>query len=352
MRAYLRHEDWDAVLAGAGPEDLVSASEIVVCGPQAEERMRELRARGIEAERLSWEVGGQIRDFHWHDYRWAHELPKTPVEKYVSCGIDGLRGCVSWRENELIVVAGPYASGKSLFAQLLVQDFVNESGSPVSLTCWEDQVDEVRDGLVKYRDSTKVAAVDRGGFLEKFRMTLVSDSTSREISRHFERIEYEAKRFKIKFFVLDPWNEFDHLKHKQQSDADYVIAVLTKAAMLCNSLMIKILITTHVAAEFISQDGDFKPFKIANAFGTSQFGNKSHRAFCVARTTKWSDMSHMIVCQDKVKLEDKIAISEGKVIPVKQRMGRRDTLVFEYSPDVNAIHHCGDYSKEAKEKWR
>jgi len=257
-----------------------------------------------------------------------------------------------WRLPELTLIAGPYAAGKSLFAQILAQDFVARNDQWASLTCWEDQVDEIRDGLVRYRDSTIVPAQMKSEFLSRFRLTIVDDDTEREISKHFERIEYENKRFGIKFFVLDPWNEFEHRKADRQTEGDYVINVLTAATKLCNRLRIIIVLTTHVSAEFISHGEGFKPFRLAHAFGSSQFGNKVHRGFCIARTRKWNALSHMIIRQDKVKLESIIQTdSEGRSIIHKARMGYPDTMAFIYDPMVNTIHHDGQASVSAKEAW-
>lgn len=329
-------------------------SEIILDGALAVSRMEHLRSRGIAAERLSWrDPDGRIFDFLWRHQRWAGDLPKTPADKYLICGLDGLGTRVNWRLPELVLVAGPYASGKSLFAQILAQDFVCRNDQWASLTCWEDQVDEIRDGLVKYRDATIVPEHMRSGFIDRFRLTLVDDDTEREISEHFKRIEYEAKRFGIKFFVLDPWNEFDHRKSHRQTEGEYVIRVMTEATSLCNRLGIILVITTHVSAEFVSHGNkDFAPFRISNAFGTSQFGNKVHRGFCVTRSRKWNPLSHMIVRQDKVKLENKITIVDGKPIVLKKRMGYPDTMAFVFDPNCNTIHHDEDITVEARKIWK
>lgn len=350
MRLLVGDHEWENL----NPPDLDGVDEIVLTGPKAEERMRQLRSTGIAPERLNWMDGDKVRDFMWGSYRWADDLPQTVADKYLICGIDGLGKRVNWRLPELVIVAGPAGHGKSMFCQVLAQDFVNRNDQWVSLTCWEDQIDEMRDGFQAYRDSTAVPAHRKGDFLSRFRMTIAEDDSEREINAHFKRIEFEHKRFGIKFFVLDPWNEFDHRVNTKQTMADYVIRVLTEGAILANKLKIILLITTHVAAEFISTQGDdIKPFKLANAFGTSQFGNKAHRGFCIARTRAWNPASHMIVRQDKVKLEDKLTFDGGgKPTLLKRRMGYTDTMAFLYDQRVNALHYDEASSIEARKKWK
>ena len=339
---------WEDAINGRAD---LSSGEVVVVGAGAASRMEELHASGVSMERLSWLDGDRVRDYHWRGYFWGDDPPPRLDEKFRACGVDGVGDRVRWRSHELGLIAGPAGCGKSLFAQILAQDFVATHDAPVSLTCWEDDHDEILYGLSRYRDNV-LAESKRSSFLSKFRFTKVDDDSEREVSKHLARIEYEANRFGIKFFVLDPWNEFDHLKHSKQTEADYVINVLTKCASLCRKLNVIIMVTTHVSSEYISIDRrDFKPFKINNAFGTSQYGNKVHRGFCIARTEKWSERTHMVVRQDKVKLEDKMIKRDGRLKVFRELMGYRDTMVLEYQPETNSLAYCNVKSHEAKEKW-
>jgi archaellum biogenesis ATPase FlaH len=347
----------DAEWEGMGLDQLRNYDRIVFTGPKAVERMREVRSRGIGSENLWWFDGQRERDFGWGPHKWLADIKDPVDEKYLTCGVTKLGSIVNWRLPELVVVAGPYASGKSLFVQILAQDFVYHNDSYASLTCWEDQADEIRDGAARYRDSTIVSHHRRADFLNRFRTIDVTDDSERRMSEHFKRIEEETVQLGIKFHVLDPWNEFTDERKKQggrQTDGEYVIDVLTDAAKLANKLKIILIITTHVAAEFISQGSELKTFRVANAFGTSQFGNKAHRAFCIARTRMWDAVnSHMVVRQDKVKLEDKVYRDDnGKMIVLKKRMGVQDTLAFKFDPKANTLDHDINATDEARKKWK
>jgi archaellum biogenesis ATPase FlaH len=347
--------EWDR---GVNLLDLKNYDRIIFAGAKAKDRMRDVRSAGIAPKHLWWLDGaGRERDFGWGPHKWLSDITNPPDEKYLTCGITKLGGIVNWRLPELVVVAGPYAAGKSLFCQILAQDFVYRNDSYASLTCWEDQADEIRDGAIRYRDSTIVDDARRKDFLNRFRTIDVTDDSERKMSEHFLRIEEETTQLGIRFHVLDPWNEFlDERKREsyRQTDGEYVIDVLTKAAKLVNKLKIILIITTHVAAEYISQGKELKTFRIANAFGTSQFGNKAHRAFCITRTRMWDEVrSHMIVRQDKVKLEDKIYCrDDGSVHVLKKRMGIQDTLGFKFDPRANTLDHDLSATTEARKLWK
>lgn len=347
-----------------------SADEAVCVGPRAYELMGELRTRGIAPEALSWqdEVGGKIKDFNWLKNRSMEDVQAPPPDKYLKCGVPGLGKVVNWRLPEIVLVAGPYASGKSLFAQVLAQDFVRQNKMGASFACWEDQEDEIKAALARYQDTAANFLPGeeefRDKFLSMFRTVIVAEDDKRCMYEHFEMIESTHRRFGTKFFVLDPWNEFLHRKAVGQTEGDYVIDVMTKAAQLANKLKIIMLFTTHVSAEHVGLDqkGNIKPFKIANAFGTSQFGNKVHRGFCVVRTGLYGaeGESHMIVRQDKVKLEDRVEMhvdnADGerrcRFEILQKRMGARATLALSYSGKTNQLYFSKDATEQVKHIWR
>lgn len=318
--------------------------------------MKEMRARGIPPEQLSYQDGDKVRDFYWLEQRLIREVEEPKDQKFLRCGIAGFTHALRWRLPEVVVVAGPYASGKSLFAQVLAQDFARMHSAGVSLTCWEDQADEIKAGLIRYRDTAMQREGEefRSNFLDLFRVTTVPASQDRKISEHLDRMRYQAKRFGTKFFVLDPWNEFDHEKSSKQSETEYVREVMKAVRRLADELKIIVLITTHVAAEFIGNDGSIKPFRVAHAFGSSQFANKMDRGFCVIRTDKWGPQTHMLVRQDKVKLEDRWTGVGEERRKIQERMGNKGTFVFEYSAETNSLYWDAEISnrEDVQKIWR
>lgn len=327
----------------------LEADEFVFIGPGAREAMLEFRARGVAAEELSYVHEGKIRHFHWDLYSSADMLPDWKPGQYKPCGIDGLSKVVRWRFPELIVAAGPYSGGKSLFLQILAQDFVRATSLPASITAWEDQGSRIKAGLIRYRESVMREEGEefKKNFLSMFQIAKIDSSRDRLLKDYMDLVEYQAKRFGTKFFVFDPWNEFDHQKSQKQNETEYVREVMKDFRRLVDKLSIILALSTHVSAEYIGNDGSIKPFKIAHSFGSSQFGNKADRGFCVMRTDKWAEdgETHMLVRQDKVKEEDQ---------PGMDAMGKRATMLFKYYPSHNTIYYDGKASSEesVQKIWR
>lgn len=352
QEAYQRaKQQWDAPVYMHDSQERIEADEFVFIGPRAQELMLDRRSRGVPAEELSWfdSEANVIRHFHSSRLWSAEEVPEWKPGQYRRCNIDGLGKYVRWRFPEVVVTAGPYSSGKSLFSQILAQDFVRSTGLPASICAWEDSPEKIRAGLVRYRDTVMR---DEGGdavesFLGKFQIAKIDSSLDRYLSDYLDLVKYQAKRFGTKFFVLDPWNEFDHQRHQKQNETEYVREAMKAIRRLTDELQIIVDLNTHVSAEFINNDGSIKPFKIAHSFGSSQFANKADRGFCVVRTKRFDENGdyHMLVRQDKVKEEDQ---------PGMEAMGKRVTMLFKYSHRSNTIYFDGNASADEKVQgiWR
>lgn len=322
----------------------LEADEFVFVGPGCRQAMEEFRARGISETELSFFEDGQIKDWNWDFHRSIDRLDEAKPSKYLPCGISGLGNVMQWRLPELGIVAGPFGAGKSLFVQILAQDFVFQNKMPASLTCWEDQAHEIREALGRFSRTAQFEGQEefRERFLSMFSTTVVKYDTDRRMSVHFDRIRYENKRYGTKFFVLDPWNEFDHEKSYKQTEGEYVISVLNVANRLAHELNIIIILTTHVSGEHVSTDGKIKGFRISHAFGSSQYGNKVHRGFCIVRSRNHGDQTHTIVRHDKAKEEDRFkrkGSGDYDSEPFVRRMGRVETLAFEYCSNTNSLYY-------------
>src|SRR5688572_22387020 len=128
--------------------------EIIVEGPDAYRAMHELRAGGIDPLRLSYVDGSAVRHFHWETARRADEIDRSrSADRFMPCGFDdqvvesivermerdedhekrrlAMRDFIRWRYPEVVVTAGPFGAGKSLFAQILAMNFVKANDEPV-----------------------------------------------------------------------------------------------------------------------------------------------------------------------------------------------------------------------------
>lgn len=326
--------------------------EVIVIAPgvNAKRGAEELRGRGIAATRLSYidlQQGDNLFDrlaapkhLFWDDVCTLRDLTdekELPVYPSGFGYLDKQFGW-GWRIPEVVVMAGAYGSGKSTVAQMLAAGFVNGAGrklgSGAMLCSWEDAGAEVRRNFSAFGRAHGVEdMMDRVSFVRRH------PDDDRLIAWYMDLVTYHKERFGTRFFVLDPWNEMDHVKDSRVSETDYVRDMMKALRRMVDKLQIILVIATHVSAKNIRGDGSIEPFKLAQAFGSVQFANKADRGICIVRTKKFNKTDgHTIFRLDKAKIE--------------RRMGRKGTVALRFDADRFVFEYDGHATREVAEVWK
>jgi hypothetical protein len=150
-------------------------------------------------------------------------------------------------------------------------------------------------------------------------------------------VRYHRERYGTRFFVLDPWNEVDHVKDARQTETDYVRDMMKAFRRLVDKLQIVLLIVTHVPAKNIRGNGEIEPFKLAHCFGSVQFANKADRGLCVVRTQGLGG-DHMVIRQDKAKDEE--------------FMGGKGTVAVRYRSETHSLEYDGEATAQVQDVWK
>lgn len=245
-----------------------------------------------------------------------------------------------WRLPELGVIAGSYGSGKSTFGQFLAAAFANGPGrelrSGALLCSWEDIGWNVRNNIAKFESNL---AQDDRDLQQRIHFVVRGANEDRLISWYMGLVEYHFERYGTRFFWLDPWNEMDHQKDSRQTETEYVRDIMKELRRLVDRLKIILIVATHVPAKMIKGNGEIEPFKIANSFGSSQFGNKADRGICILRAKKWDEThGHTLLRLDKAKIEGV--------------MGIKKTLGLRFDPDRFMFEKDAYVTEAAKDIWR
>jgi hypothetical protein len=334
VSAYMRENGMDAhPLDSDALPDMREAHVVVIGLPgKAKAEADRLRARGVPDFRLSYvenqnldDLGHGLRNpkhLRWDEVGPLREAPRDEELVTYPSGLQCLDGGninFRWRIPSLVVMAGAYGSGKSTVAQFLAASFANgagrEIGSGALLCSWEDLASEVRRNVTAFGGTG-----EKTDLLDLVHYVRLDPTEDRLIEWYTGLVEYHMRRYGTRFFVLDPWNEVDHVKGGRDNETEYVMAVMRSLRKLVNRLNIILMILTHVPAKYIKGNGEIEPFKIGHSFGSSNFGNKADHGFCIVRTKKYDKLAgHTILRLDKSKIE--------------RRMGRRGTLALKFNEE-------------------
>lgn len=323
---------------------------VVSIGIKAKEISMSLKSRGVPDIRLNYVdlvSGDDIikrcltpKHLYWDDARTLSEIYCDEDFPVYGSGLGFLDKNMQWgwRIPELGIIAGTYSSGKSTLAQMLAAGFVHGAGRDMgagALLCsWEDIEVEVKRNFALFGKRVGYQEIDR-----KVSFVMRSPEEDRLVSWFVDLVSYYRNRYGTRFFVLDPWNEMDHIKDVRQAETDYVRDMMKAFRRLVDRLQIILMICTHVPAKTIRGDGSVEAFKIAQSFGSVQFANKADRGICILRTKKFDDnYGHTIIRLDKSKIE--------------RKMGRRSTVGLRFSPERFEYEYDANVTSEVKDVWK
>ena len=324
--------------------------EVIVIGKPGEAKAGALTlaSRGVSEFRLSYaeaEAGKSVLDLvkapkhlFWDDARSLLDVKDEADFPVYESGYPFLDPNLKWRIPELCVAGGPYGSGKSIFIQALAARFIAMYGDLMNtsalLCSWEDMPSELKRAQKNHADGLGLVPED---FLRRMHYVARDPDDSRLIAWYDNLVRYYHARFNTKFFVLDPWNEFDHVKQFHQSETEYVGEMMKAFRRLVNKLQIILIIVTHVSAKYIKQDGSIEPFRIAHAFGSGNFANKMDRGICIARTKSFGG-DHTVVRFDKCKVE--------------RLMGRKGTVGMTYDDASFSFRFDAHATECVRDLWK
>lgn len=328
--------EWEIIAVADGRRAKVLAQEIVSRG------ISELRMNYVD---LNLDEGIATQIAHPKHMRWDDVVPLSEIEaqeeqRYYKSGLGFLDMNLGWhwRLPELVVMAGAYGSGKSTIGQILAANFVAgcgpELGSGAMLCSWEDIGEEVRHNIGLHG-----RAIQQPDLIDRIHFVRRHPDEDRLVAWYMSLVEYHFARYGTRFFLLDPWNEMDHVKDARQNETEYVRDMMKAFRRLVDKLQIILLIATHVPAKIISGSGKVEAFKIAHAFGSVNFANKADRGLCVLRTKEFEPIhGHTILRLDKSKIE--------------RRMGNKGTVAARLNMQSFQLEYDGHVTAQVQDVWK
>jgi hypothetical protein len=274
----------------------------------------------------------------------------------IPSGLPFLDHHLRWRRNEVCVITGPYGCGKSLLVDILAIKWALGDGGkyaddserevPAWLCTWEDDPVEQKDQIYRHichgvKDPDKYQIEHARALARRIYHTHPKFTRTRDLEWYLETVRMMHEDYGTNFFVLDPWSEFDHLRYSHENETEYCKRIMKELNKLSIELGVIFNVVTHLPKSKYSEDGSIKPFRVADAMGSVQFGSSASRGICVLRAKVRKhlddDRDYLVVHFDKIKIE--------------RNMGRKGTIALRYHEDRHALEHCPDASRIAGEMW-
>lgn len=241
------------------------------------------------------------------------DLPDAKPIRTYRCGIPALEKHIHWTFPEFCVTVGPYGSGKSTFAKILAYNFIASNSQEVvgnlGITAFEESyVNRLKRDFVRMMIGdtplAQVSAEDRRAvdqMLARIYRIEPMRGRVRNVGWWIDRMRYARRRHSCRYFLLDPWNRMDHILERGETETQYASEMLSTISDFTVEENVIVHVVAHTS-KGIYERGKIREFRLADAHGTSHFGNRADRGFCVWRQTENGRDNLMVKC-DKIKEE-------------------------------------------------
>jgi twinkle protein len=137
-----------------------------------------------------------------------------------------------------------------------------------------------------------------------FSVILPHEDDSWSIDGVLELAKVLVYRKGIKGLVIDPWNELDHSRPGNQTETEYVSAVLTKIRQFARTYDVHVWLVAHPAKLYKDKDGKYPvptPYDIS---GSAHYRNKADNAVTVWRNVGHEDQTVADIHIQKVRFKE------------------------------------------------
>lgn len=197
---------------------------------------------------------------------------------------------------EFMVVTGIPSHGKSTWVLNLLSNAAREHGWRAALFSPEmPTVPHLRDKLRRIKGGSSAFQPHVDAFIEEHFVFIDSDPTGREdedfdLNWIIDKATDAVLRDGIQCLVIDPWNEVEHAKRRDETMTDYIgrsIRVLKRFARLYN---VAVIVIAHPTKD-VGKDGKSRPPTLYDIEGSAHWFNKCDHGVVVDRPNAYADES-------------------------------------------------------------
>lgn len=244
--------------------------------------------------------------------------PEPPEYERISTGISVLDELIEFVPGTLTIWTGYAGEGKSsLMLNVLASAIRN--GHNVALASFETAVKPIlqrkmRAALARcpeYKIASDVCA-EADEILEE-RLSIIShdvddDADDMTLEGLIELGTLAVVRDFVRIVVIDPWNELEHARGKDESETDYTARAIKRLKRFARAYQVAVIVVAHPAKPDTTA-GKLRPPGLYNISGSAAWANKADYGLVVHRPDKATDNADVYVTKVRMGLPGK----QGKV---------------------------------------
>lgn len=238
------------------------------------------------------------------------DFPDPPEFRWIPIGIEGLEDLWPVVPGTLSVVTGWPGHGKSSLVLVAIANLIKQ-GVPVALGSFETMVKPVLQRRLRAtiyevdEASPKIRAPGPADQMIGDRLSIISnlhvdDETELSIERIIELAIVAVLRDGVRLLVLDPWNEIEHKRGRDESETEYVGRAIRLLKRFARDYQCAVWIVAHPRKP--GTDGQPKPPSLLDLAGSANFANKADYGVIIHRHDLANDLVEATVNKKRMGL--------------------------------------------------
>ncbi len=239
------------------------------------------------------------------------ELPPVPEAPILDIGIPRLRNHYKARLGDISIWTGIPSHGKSSLVNDLCCNLVKQHGINVAFASFEQmpQRDHKRNlrtwflGMpVQYAGPKQIREAD--DWIDKhFAFMVPSEDDDVTLEWTLDRMEAAAVQHACKVIVIDPWNEMDHARSRDESLTEYTGRAIKALRRFAKKMMVHLIIVAHPSKQRKDENGEYQVPTLYDISDSAHWYNKADLGVVVHRF-----QSHTLIRVAKSRYHDEIGV--------------------------------------------
>lgn len=237
------------------------------------------------------------------------EYPDLPEPETFSTGWVGLDHHLRLWPGELMVVTGIPSHGKSTWMLATLSNLVNTYGWSVGVASFEmPTVPYLRGKLRRLRlgtnEWTPLERSEADRWIEQnwvfFDFDPAGDDEDIDLEWVIDRATDAVLRYGIRVLLIDPWNELEHAKRRDETETQYVGRALRSLKRFARQYEVVVIVVAHPTKE-VGKDGKGRRPTLYDIEGSANWYNKPDHGVIIDCPN--AEHKETIVCVRKVRFE-------------------------------------------------
>lgn len=219
------------------------------------------------------------------------ELPPIPPSRIFEPLFPRLRDHFRLRLGDFSVVTGTPGYGKTTFVNDLMCGIADNNGLVVAWASFEQepQVDHRRSlrSWFNAKPEYQLTEAERARadvWIDKHHRFLIpAEDEDPDLDWLIEKMELAVIRHGVSIIIIDPWNELEHSRNRDESETEYIGRAIRTLKRFAKAFRVHICVVAHPVKSVKDAEGNYKMPTLYDISGSANWYNKADLGVIVHR---------------------------------------------------------------------